>query len=94
MQNVYNSKHNHDDGRGTEGEEEGNKCNPEPVLSLTKAHTTYEMVRTFFYMHTTGKHEQNISSFELMLFHLKCKISNKQLSITAIFGKKRFAHWY
>jgi hypothetical protein len=63
MQNVYNPKPNHDSGRSIEVEEEGNKCKPERVLSLSKAHTGYEMVKSFFYMHTNGKHEQNI--FEL-----------------------------
>jgi len=43
-------------------------------------------------MHTTRKHQQNISSFALTLFHLKCKPSHKQFSVTAFLGKKWFVH--
>ena len=39
-------------------------------------------------MHTTGKHKQNISSFALTLFHLKCKPSHNQFSVTAFLVKK------
>jgi hypothetical protein len=74
---------------GGSGEEEGDECEPEPVPSFTEAHTAFKTVKSFFYAHSIGEHdEQVILKLELVLFHLKCKVSTKQLLITDFFGKK------
>jgi len=52
-------------------------------------HVAYECVKSLFYPHSISKYgEQNILSFELVLFHLKHKAFTKQLPITDLFGKE------
>jgi hypothetical protein len=79
-----------DDCDGGEDEEAGDECRkPEPVPSFTEAHTTFETVKSFFYKHSISEHdEQVILNLELALFHVKRKVSTKQLLITDLFGKK------
>jgi hypothetical protein len=77
--------HDHESGGSGEGEEDERK--PEPVPSFTEAHAAFKTVKSFFYVHSIGEHdEQVILNLELALFHLKCKVSNKQLPITDFFG--------
>lgn len=46
-------------------EEEGEKCNLEPVLRFTRAHDAYKAVKSFFYTHSTGgRDKQNILNLE------------------------------
>jgi hypothetical protein len=37
---------------------EGNKYEPEPVLSFTDVHAAYKPVKPFFYMFSSGKHDK------------------------------------
>jgi hypothetical protein len=75
--------------RNGEGEEQGDEREPEPVPRFTEAHAAFETVKSFFYAHSIGEHdEQVILNLELALFRLKCKVSTKQLTITEFFGKK------
>jgi hypothetical protein len=77
------------EGGGSGEEEEGDECEPEPVPSFTEAHAAFETVKSFFYAHSIGKHdEQVILNMELVLFSLKPKALTKQLPITEFFGEK------
>ena len=50
-------------------EEEGDKCEPEPVLISTEVHAFFETVKSFSCAHSIRKHdEQNILTLELVLF--------------------------
>jgi hypothetical protein len=70
-------------GGSSEEEEAGGKCKPEQCLALLKFTLLMNLLNNFFYMHNTCKHNvQNILNLELVLFHLKCKISTKLLSVT------------
>jgi hypothetical protein len=74
---------------GGSGGDEGDEREPEPVLSFAEVHAACETVKSFFYAHSIGEHdEQVILNLELALFCLKCKVSNKHLLITDFFGKK------
>jgi hypothetical protein len=54
-------------------------------------HAAYKTVKSFFYAHSIGEHyEQVILNLELALFHLKHKVSTKQLPITDFFEKSDF----
>jgi hypothetical protein len=65
------------------------------VQSFVEAHAAFETVKSFFYMHSIGEHDERaILSLELALFHLKRKVSTKQLPITDFFGKKFFSYRY
>jgi hypothetical protein len=76
-------------GGSGEKEEEGDKHEPEPVLSFTEAHAAFEAVKSFFYAHSIDElDEQVILNLELALFHLKRKVSTEQLPITDFFRKK------
>jgi len=72
------------EGDGSSEEEKaGDKCKPEQCLALLKCTMLRKLLNNFFYVHSTDKHNvQNILNLELVLFHLKCKISTKQLSVT------------
>jgi hypothetical protein len=60
------------------------------VPSFTEAHTAFEAVKSFFDTHSIDEHdEQVILNLQLALFHLKRKVSTKQLPITDFFGKKK-----
>jgi hypothetical protein len=82
-----------DGGGNSEEEEEGDKREPELVPSFTKAHAAFETVKSFFYAHSIGEHEEQvIMNLELALFRPKRKVSTKQLPITDFFGKKLLSH--
>ena len=56
-------------------------------------HVAYEYVNSLFYPHSISKcGEQNILSFELVLFHQKHKALTEQLPITDLFVKKGDVH--
>jgi hypothetical protein len=66
----------------SEKEEEGLECEPEPVLSFIEAHAAYSTPKSFSYVHSIGEHDKhNILNMKLALFHLKHKVSSKQLSV-------------
>jgi hypothetical protein len=82
-------------GGSGEEEEEGDEREPEPMPIFTESHAAFETVKSFFYAHSIGEHdEQVILNLELALFRLKRKVSTKQLPITDFFGKKLFSHRY
>jgi hypothetical protein len=50
----------------------------------------YTCLKSFFYAHNNSKsNEKNILNLELALFHLKCDVSAKQLTIIDFFVKKK-----
>jgi len=52
-------------------------------LALLKGTMLMKLLNNFVYMHSTDKYNvQNIPNLKLVLFHLKCKISTKELSVT------------
>jgi hypothetical protein len=56
-------------GGSGEEDEEGDEREPEPVPSFTEAHAAFETVKSFFYVHSIGEHdEQVILNLELVLF--------------------------
>jgi hypothetical protein len=70
--------------RGSRG-----KFKPEQCLALLKCTWLMMLLNNFFYMHSTDKHNiQNILNLEMVLFHLKCKTSTKQLSVTDLYPEK------
>jgi hypothetical protein len=53
------------DKHGGAESEEGDRCEPEPMLSFTEVHAAYNTVKPFFYVYSIGKHdEQNILNLE------------------------------
>jgi hypothetical protein len=46
-------------------------------------------LKSFFYAHNSKSNEKNILILELALFHLKCDVSAKQLTIIDFFVKKK-----
>jgi hypothetical protein len=55
------------EGGGSSGKGEGDKDNLETASSYTDAHTAYKTVASFFYVHSTGEHEeQHTSGSELL----------------------------
>jgi hypothetical protein len=52
------------------------KCKPQQCGALLKCTLLMKKLNKFFYMHSTGKNEeQNILNLKLVLFH-ECKVSN------------------
>jgi hypothetical protein len=46
--------------------------------SFGQIHASYDTVKSFFYMHSNGGHNrQNILNFELVPFHVRCKVFNQ-----------------
>jgi hypothetical protein len=89
MSSINELCNDREGGGSSEEEEEGDKRGPEPVPSFTEAHTAFETVKSFFYAYSIGEHdEQVILNLELVLFHLKQKVSTKELPIADFFGEK------
>jgi hypothetical protein len=72
------------EGGGSSVEEEaGDKCKPEQCGALLKCTMLMKLLNNFISLQRTDKqNKQNILYLELVPFHLKCKISTKQLSVT------------
>jgi hypothetical protein len=47
---------------GLEGDED--KHEPRPVLNFAEAHTAFQTVKSFFYAHNVGEHDENILNME------------------------------
>lgn len=46
--------------------------------SFGQIHASYDTVKSFFYVHSTGgPNRQNILNFELVMFHVICKVFNQ-----------------
>jgi hypothetical protein len=71
----------HEGDGGNEEEENEDKCEPKPAPSFAKAHTAFKTVKSFFYTHNIGEHNENTFNMERTLFGIKCKVSGTQLSI-------------
>jgi hypothetical protein len=57
---INQLQEDHEGGKCS-GKEEGDKRDSEPILNCTNAHADYTTPTSYFYMHSTGKHdEQNI----------------------------------
>jgi hypothetical protein len=62
---------------------------------FTEVHAICETVKSFFFAHSIRKHgEQNIFISELVLVHLKHKVSTEHLLVRDLFGKKLFSCRY
>jgi hypothetical protein len=69
--------------------EYGGKHDSAPVLCFTDIDAAYESVIAFFYMHSIGRHdEQNSLNLQLVLFHLKHKISPKSCQLQISLKRK------
>lgn len=74
-------------GGSSKQEEEVDECNSKLVLSFTKAHTVYEIVKFYFYMWRVSKWGwQNFLNFELMWFFVKCEVLTERQAVTDLFG--------
>jgi hypothetical protein len=64
-------------GLGQRGEEEeGDVCEPKPLLSFIKAHAAFEINKLCLYMHSIGRRvKQNTLNLELALFCLQLVVS-------------------
>lgn len=63
---------------GDSSSKDGDKSNLEPAKSFGQIQASYDTVKAFFYVHSTGEHNtQNILNFELVLFHVRCKLFNQ-----------------
>jgi len=78
-----------EDGGSSEEEEAGGKRKPEQCLALLKCTWLMKLLNNFCYMHSSDKHNvQNNINLELVLFHLKYKISAKRCQLQISVQKK------
>ena len=67
VSSIHQMQEDHEGGKSS-GEEEGDKCDSEPILNCTNAHADYTILTSYFYMHSTGMHdEQNILNLERVI---------------------------
>lgn len=67
VSSIDQMQEDHEGGRCS-GEEEGDKCDSEPILNCTNAHADYTTLTSYIHMHSTGKHdEQNILTWKKVI---------------------------
>jgi hypothetical protein len=65
VSSIDQMQEDHEGGRSSGEEGRETKCDSEPILNCTNAHADYTTLTSYFYMHSTGKHdEQNILNLE------------------------------
>jgi hypothetical protein len=76
------------DCKGGWSSKDRGKREPEPVPSYFEVHTTFDM-KPLLYAQNIGEHddEQDILNLASVLFHLRCNVSTKQLTVTDFFVK-------